>query len=111
MKKFDQAKEYYKKVAELDPNDPETYYSLAVIDWMQAYQPDQTVRASLGMKPTDELKDKKACAELKDEERAEGRRRHSEPAEGAAASSRLRRRHGVSEPAVSPARRVRVRQS
>ena len=42
MKKFDQAKEYYQKVAELDPNDPETYYSLAVIDWMQAYQPDQT---------------------------------------------------------------------
>jgi hypothetical protein len=32
---------------------------------MQAYQPDQTVRASLGMKPTDDLKDKKACADLK----------------------------------------------
>jgi tetratricopeptide (TPR) repeat protein len=65
MKKFDQAREYHLKVAELDPKDPETYYSLAVIDWMQAYQPDQTVRASLGMKPTDELKDKKACADLK----------------------------------------------
>ena len=66
MKKFDQAREYYQKVADLDPNDPESYYSLAVIDWMQAYQPDQTIRAGLGMKPTDELKDKKACAELKD---------------------------------------------
>ncbi len=65
MKRFDQAREYYQKVADLDPNDPESYYSLAVIDWMQAYQPDQTVRASLNMKPTDDLKDKKACADLK----------------------------------------------
>ncbi len=66
MKKFDQAREYYQKVADMDPNDPESYYSLAVIDWMQAYQPDQTIRAGLGMKPTDDLKDKKACAELKE---------------------------------------------
>ena len=65
MKKFDQARDYYQKVADLDSKDPESYYSLAVIDWMQAYQPAQTVRASLNMKPTDELKDKKACADLK----------------------------------------------
>ncbi len=67
QKKFDQAKEYYQQIAELDPNDPETYYSLAVIDWMEAYQPDQKARMELGLKPTDELKDKKACAQLKDE--------------------------------------------
>ena len=66
QKKFPQAEEYYKKIAELDPNDPETYYSLAVIDWMQAYQPDQKARAELGLKPTDELKDKKACDQLKE---------------------------------------------
>jgi Tfp pilus assembly protein PilF len=65
QKKFAQAQEYYEKIAQLDPNDPETYYSLAVIDWMQAYQPDQKVRAELGLKPTDELKDKKACEQLK----------------------------------------------
>jgi tetratricopeptide (TPR) repeat protein len=64
QKKFPEAKEYYLKIAELDPNDPETYYSLAVIDWMQAYQPDQKARAELGLKPTDELKDKKACDQL-----------------------------------------------
>jgi len=63
-KKFDEAKEYYQKIEALDPNDPETYYSLAVIDWMQAYQPDQKARAELGLKPTDELKDKKACTDL-----------------------------------------------
>jgi len=62
QKKFSQAQEYY----QLDPNDPETYYSLAVIDWMQAYQPDQKARAELGLKPTDELKDKKACDQLKE---------------------------------------------
>ncbi len=67
QKKFDQAQQYYKQIIELDPNDPETYYSLAVIDWMEAYQPDQKARAELGMKPTDELKDKKACAALKQE--------------------------------------------
>jgi len=64
MKKFDLAKEYYQKVAELDPNDPETYYSIAVIDWTQAYQRRMDERAKLGLKPTDELKDKKDCAEL-----------------------------------------------
>ena len=46
---------------QLDPNDPETYYSLAVIDWMEAYQPTQEPRAELGLKPTDEPKDKKTC--------------------------------------------------
>ena len=64
QKKFDQAKEYYQKIAELDPNDPETYYSLAVIDWMEAYQPDQKARLELGLKPMEELKDKKACEQL-----------------------------------------------
>jgi tetratricopeptide (TPR) repeat protein len=67
QKKFDQAKEYYQKIAAMDPNDPETYYSLAVIDWMQAYQPDQKARVELGLKPTDILKDKKACAQLQQE--------------------------------------------
>jgi tetratricopeptide (TPR) repeat protein len=67
QKKFDQAQQYYQQIAQLDPNDPETYYSLAVIDWMESYAPDQKARAELGMKPTDELKDKKACAQLKQE--------------------------------------------
>ena len=64
MKKFDLAKQYYQKVADLDPNDPETYYSIAVIDWTQAYQRRMDERAKLGLKPTDDLKDKKDCATL-----------------------------------------------
>ncbi len=64
MKKMDMAKQYHEQVAALDPNDPETYYSIAVIDWTQAYQPRIEARAKLGLKPTDDIKDKKTCAEL-----------------------------------------------
>ena len=65
MKKFDQASEYHRKVIALDPNDPETYYSIAVIDWTQAYQEDQKARAGAGIQATAQLKDKKVCAELR----------------------------------------------
>ena len=50
------ASEYQLKVAELDPNDPEAYYSIGVIDWTQAYQPRLEARAKLGLKPTDDPK-------------------------------------------------------
>lgn len=64
MKKMDLAKEYHEKVAALDPNDPEVYYSIAVIDWTQAYQPRIEARAKLGLKPTDTTIDKKTCTDL-----------------------------------------------
>jgi hypothetical protein len=35
-----------------------------VIDWTQAYAPRMEARAKLGLKPTDEPKDKKTCAQL-----------------------------------------------
>lgn len=66
MKKFDQAKEYYRKVTQIDPNDPEAYYSIGVIDWTESYQPRMEERAKLGLKPDDTLKDKKVCQHLKD---------------------------------------------
>src|ERR1700704_2430692 len=65
MKRFDLAKEYYKKASELDPNDPEPYYSIAVIDWTQSYQPRMEERAKLGLKPEERLKDKKVCESLR----------------------------------------------
>jgi tetratricopeptide (TPR) repeat protein len=63
QKKFDQAKEYFRKAIQVDPNDPEAYYSIAVIDWTQAYQPRMEERNKLGLKPEDSLsaKDKKVC--------------------------------------------------
>lgn len=70
MKKFDEAKKYYMQSAAIDPNDPETYYSVAVIDWTQAYQPRMEQYAKLGLKPTEQFsgkkpEEKKVCDELK----------------------------------------------
>ena len=67
MKKFDDAKSYYHKAIDLDPNDPEAYYSVGVIDWTQAYQPRMEERAKLGLRPDEPLKDKKVCAKLRDD--------------------------------------------
>ena len=71
MKKWDDAKKYYRMASESDPNDPEPYYSIGVIDWTAAYQPRMEERAKLGMKPDEHLnaknKDqKKVCDELKE---------------------------------------------
>ncbi len=70
MKKFDDAKTWYRKASEIDPNDPETYYSVGVIDWTQAYQPRMEEYAKLGLKPTETLSgkkpdEKKVCDQLK----------------------------------------------
>ena len=66
MKKFDQAKQYYGKAIQLDANDAELYYSIAVIDWTQVYQPRMQLWAEQGLKPTEELKSETACQKLKD---------------------------------------------
>jgi tetratricopeptide (TPR) repeat protein len=72
MKKFDLAKEFYKKASEADPNDAEPYYSVAVIDWTQTYQPRQEERVKIGLKPDDSLpaKDKKVCALVREKNTA-----------------------------------------
>jgi tetratricopeptide (TPR) repeat protein len=71
MKKFDDAKKFYRMASEVDPNDPEPYYSVGVIDWTACYQPRMEERAKLGLKPEEHLsaknKDqKKACEDLKE---------------------------------------------
>jgi tetratricopeptide (TPR) repeat protein len=65
-KDWAQAKEFYNKAVQIDPNDPESYYSVAFIDWSQAYKFRQDERNKLGMKPTDPLKDKKVCEAVKE---------------------------------------------
>ena len=65
MKKFDEAKDYDKKAIELDPNDADNYYAVAVIDWTQSYVPRMEARGKLGLKPDDPIKDKKVCEEVK----------------------------------------------
>ncbi len=68
IKKFDDAKTFYRKAIELDPNDPEPYYSVAVIDWTQSYQPRMEERAKVGLKPDEWLmkdkSNKKICEGL-----------------------------------------------
>src|SRR5258708_24814955 len=39
MKKFDEAKKFYRMSADVDPNDPEPYYSVLVIEWTACYHP------------------------------------------------------------------------
>src|SRR2546426_4703704 len=51
MKKFEDAKTYYRKAIDLDANDPEAYYSVGVIDWTEAYQPRMEERSKLGLRP------------------------------------------------------------
>jgi tetratricopeptide (TPR) repeat protein len=70
QKKWDDAKKYYRMASDMDPNDPEPYYSVGVIDWTACYQPRMEKRAALGLKPEENLnpknkEQKQACDELK----------------------------------------------
>ena len=66
MKRFAAAKNYYRKACEIDPNDPEPYYSIAVIDWTQTYQPRMAVRAKLGLQPEQGMIQRPECWQIKD---------------------------------------------
>ena len=65
LKKLDESREYYGKAATADPDDPESYYSIAVIDWTKAYQLRSQARYTLGQNDEGRWKDVKACSELK----------------------------------------------
>ncbi len=65
--KFDEAKEWYTKLLQVDPQDKVAYYSLGVIAWENWYPVLMNARAKMSMKPEDPgpLKDKKVREELK----------------------------------------------
>lgn len=69
MKKLDMARDFYRQAQEVDPNDPEIYYSIGVIDWTETYQKSSEVKAGLGLKVDDEYKKDKtnadACQQVK----------------------------------------------
>jgi tetratricopeptide (TPR) repeat protein len=70
-KKWEDAKKFYRMASDLDPNDPEPYYSVGVIDWQACYTPRMEERAKLGLKPEENLnpknKDQKqVCEQLKE---------------------------------------------
>ena len=60
-KKFDEAKVSYRKAIEIDPKDPETYYSIGVIDWTQAYSKRMPVFSKLNLSPDQPLINKPEC--------------------------------------------------
>lgn len=67
LAKLAEAEKWYTKLVEMDPNNKEAYYSLAVIIWAKWYPKLTEARAKLGMKPEDPgpIKDKKIKEELK----------------------------------------------
>jgi tetratricopeptide (TPR) repeat protein len=66
MKKFDVAKEYYRKASGIDPKDAENYYSIGVIDWTQTYQPRMETRAKLELKPEQSMIYHRECWQVRD---------------------------------------------
>ena len=67
MGKLEQARDYQKKVLSLDPNDPEAYYTVGVIDWKISYINSTKAHAAAGQQNHEEaaFKDKSACDALK----------------------------------------------
>jgi tetratricopeptide (TPR) repeat protein len=68
MNKFDESKDFYAKAKKLNPQDPESYYLTAVVDWTQSNQFRQQERTKLKLKPEDSLaaKDHDVCLVVKD---------------------------------------------
>lgn len=64
MKKMDEARKWYQRQIQLDPKNPEAYYSVGVIDWTQTYQPRMEVKAREGLRPDEPIKNAKVREEL-----------------------------------------------
>lgn len=64
MKRLDDSKDYYRQALSVDPNDPEIYYSIGVIDWTETYQKSSEAKAGLGLKVDDEYKKDKQSADI-----------------------------------------------
>lgn len=65
MKKFDDSKQYHRRLIDRDPSDPEEHYALAVIDWTLTYQLRTARRAELHLNPSDLLINDPVCTEVR----------------------------------------------
>jgi tetratricopeptide (TPR) repeat protein len=65
LKHFDEARQSYKKAIQADPNDPETYYSVGVIDWSVAYRDITTEKTKQKLQPEDAMIQLPACKDLR----------------------------------------------
>ena len=66
-KNFEASREYYKKATDADPNDPEAYYSVGVIDWTAAYKDISERKARWGLGAEARVKSRQLCEEIKGE--------------------------------------------
>jgi len=66
MKQFEEARGYYRRATELDPKDPESYYSIGVIDWTETYKPRFELRDKLKVELDQSLIERPECWQVRD---------------------------------------------
>lgn len=52
---FEKSKEFRRRLIQVDPRNPEHYYSIGVIDWTVAYTQNAMLKAELGRRPDEPL--------------------------------------------------------
>jgi tetratricopeptide (TPR) repeat protein len=67
LKRFDEAREAYKRAAAIDPEDPEAFYSVGVIDWTIVYRNVMGEKAGLKSKSEYAMVMSSACRALRTE--------------------------------------------
>ncbi len=65
LKHLDDSRNYYGQAIALNPEDPRNYFSLALIDWMEASKLETKTRESLGLNESEMISDPAACASLR----------------------------------------------
>ena len=65
LKRWDDAREYYMKAIELDPDDAHNYFSMGIIDWTLAYPPRVKMRDDMHLNDSEMISDPSACASLR----------------------------------------------
>jgi len=71
LQDLEQAKSYHEKVLQADPSDPEAYYSVAVIDWTEAYKRRMDAKTAAGIKADEPIRDKKLCTDIQSKNQQE----------------------------------------
>ncbi len=65
LKRWDDAREYYMKAIELDPDDAHNYFAMGTIDWTLAYPPRIKMREDMHLSDSAMISDPAACASLR----------------------------------------------
>ena len=65
LKRFDESREYYGKAIALKPDEARNYFSIALIDWTEAYKSQTKARQELGLTESEMISKPEACAALR----------------------------------------------